>query len=104
MKDMIEDKTRRQIAAALPDAIARALLSYEAFCECEMGQVYEKSKEFQDHHSACKAAIAHIELLIKLAHWADEVAEEDGAGAAALALSGILKSAQAEVGKYREES
>lgn len=69
MTQTIEDETRTQIAKFLPDAIARALKSYEAFAALD--QPGTESKEFAAHHSAAKAAIAHIHLLIKLAQWAE---------------------------------
>jgi hypothetical protein len=76
-KTTIEDRSRVQIAQFLPDAIARALTSYRLFMETEApaGAPGEEGKSdarrFSEHHGACKAAIAHIELLLKLARWAD---------------------------------
>ncbi len=82
----IEEGMRRDIAAFLPDAIATALESYIAFSEEEatdpakQPDKVKKSKEFKDHHDACKVCIAHIKLLIELAKWADipppELADE----------------------------
>lgn len=66
MSTKIEDASRAQIAEFLPDAIRAALNSY---------QIYSQSKVsadcFKDHHNACKVAISHIDLLLKLARWAD---------------------------------
>jgi hypothetical protein len=64
----ITDGTRRQIAGFLPDAIALALTSYHEFSQREPGGT---QKDFAAHHTACKVAISHIELLIKLAKFAD---------------------------------
>lgn len=69
MKQTIEDRSRQQIAAFLPDAIARALTSYRLFMEREIDK--DVPKAFSEHHGACKVAVAHIELLLKLARWAD---------------------------------
>ncbi|HNQ92213.1 MAG TPA: hypothetical protein PKI93_04705 [Alphaproteobacteria bacterium] len=65
----IEETTRAQVAEFLPRAISKALQSYHEFME---GTAFgEEAKEFSDAHKAAKVAISHIELLIKLAKWAD---------------------------------
>lgn len=68
MSTKIEDLSRSQIAAFLPDAIRAALTSYQKFSN---KKVSDEEKEFKDHHNACKVAISHIDLLLKLARWAD---------------------------------
>lgn len=65
----IKDQTREQIAAFLPEALRVALNSYQKFSNA--GPEKDDKASFKDHHVSCKAAIAHIELLIKLANWAD---------------------------------
>lgn len=64
----IEQQSRVQIAAFLPDAIRMALNSYQKFSYAFHD---ESDKSFKDHHTACKVAISHIDLLLKLARWAD---------------------------------
>ena len=66
--ETIEALSRTQIAEALPDAIETALISYRIF---STQNNTDTPKLFGDHHNACKAAIAHIELLLKLARWID---------------------------------
>lgn len=61
----IEEKARQQIAAFLPDAIARALTSYFEFSQSKAKD--EECKEFSARHNAAKVALAHIKLLIELA-------------------------------------
>lgn len=97
-QNTIEDKSREQIASFLPDAIALALESYHRFS----GQrVPDEAKEFKDHHNACKVAIAHIELLIKLARWAD-LPDQDAAqnNMEQAMLAAIMQEAQAELEAY----
>lgn len=66
--EKIEESTRRQVAAWLPGALEKTLESYHAF----VGQnVLITSKEFLEHHKAGQVAVAHINLLLKLAQWAD---------------------------------
>lgn len=68
MNTKIEDLSRVQIAGFLPDAIRTALNSYQKFSKKNVG---DEEKDFKDHHTACKVAISHIDLLLKLARWAD---------------------------------
>lgn len=64
----IEEQSRTQIAAFLPDAIRAALKSYQCYSEASL---HQEEKSFKEHHTACKVAISHIDLLLKLARWAD---------------------------------
>lgn len=95
----IEVQTRKDIAAFLPHAIQTALESYQSFSEDQATDPESAvtAKEFKDHHDACKVAIAHIELLIKLARWADlpdpRVADENQQKL----LQTIIENGQAEV-------
>ena len=90
----IEMRSRKQIAEFLPEALSTAIASYQLFSE---KADLEEPKDFKLHHDACKVAIAHIELLIKLASWADlpdpsiegEVAREE--------LCALIQSAQVEI-------
>lgn len=104
MNQKIEEKTRSQIAGFLPDAIFRALTSYRQFSEQEAS---EEAKEFTAHHNACKVAIAHIELLIKLARWADLPGEggsgEDGVGDELAALAAMMARAEEELRSYQND-
>lgn len=65
----IEEQTRRDIAAFLPGALSRALASYFQFSKESPEE--EESKKFAAQHNAAKAAISHVELIVKLAKWAD---------------------------------
>jgi len=100
MSTKIEDLSRKQISRFLPDAIAQALTSYHRFSE---QPVPEAAKEFSAHHSACKVAVAHIELLLKLARWADlpDAQAEDHNNQ--IVLSAMLQEAEEELSKYWED-
>lgn len=63
-----DDILRQEITRVLPAAIKKALGSYENFVA---DNSYADPREFSVHHTACKAAITHLELLLKLAKWAD---------------------------------
>ena len=94
----IETRTRAQIAEFLPKAIDTALTSYQLFSEQD---IPEEAKEFKAHHDACKVAIAHIELLIKLAGWADlpnpDVESKDDQKL----LKSLNENGQKELGGYK---
>ena len=100
-ENTIEDRTRRRISAFLPDALAKALTSYHLFADREFS--VEKPKEFSDHHSACKVAIAHIELLIKLAKWAELPDARAKDGNQQIILATMMQEAQDELNDYREK-
>ena len=57
---------RSCLAALLPEATARAVQSYHQFATQD---VLHDSKNFTAHHAACKAALAHLDYLTKLAQW-----------------------------------
>lgn len=63
----IEAGMRARIAEFLPAALDKAIASYEA----HLDKTHAKPSEFKTHHEAGKAALAHIELMTKLAKWAD---------------------------------
>jgi adenosylmethionine-8-amino-7-oxononanoate aminotransferase len=54
------------LAALLPEATNRAIRSYHQFANQD---VTHDAKNFTAHHAACKAALAHLDYLTKLAQW-----------------------------------
>ena len=93
----IEDATRDQVAQILPGTISKTLESYEMFVR-DMKEGND-TKNFHDAHRAAKVAIAHIELLIKLARWAD-LPEKDAASTHT-ELAGLLERAYEDVVQYK---
>lgn len=69
----LEEATCKQVAEFLPKAIKKAFDSYYEYMESDWRAEEGKSfsKLFADHHAACKAALAHIDLLLKLGKMAD---------------------------------
>ena len=98
MSKKIEDDARMRLARFLPDAIAKALNSYQIFLEAD---VPTDAKGFSAYHSACKVAIAHIELLIKLARLADlpDAAAENHNEQ--ILLAAVMQEAEEELRAYR---
>ena len=98
-KPTIRQQLLAQIAAVLPDAMQVALTSYQCFTAEER---LTSAKDFKDHHAACKPAIAHIELLLKLADFLE--AQEASGTAETLnyeAMHAMVQKAQAAVDEFR---
>ncbi len=70
----LEKDTYAFLSAFLPDALLNALASYERFAR---QTIPDEAREFTAHHSACKVAISHIELLIKLSERVIENTQDD---------------------------
>lgn len=82
-------QARTQIAETLPKAIEKAIESYHGFVD---NPDAEESVAFKNHHTAAKAALAHLELLMKLAALVDAVND-----AQSETLTELIKNAQKEL-------
>jgi hypothetical protein len=103
----IEHSTREQIAEFLPEAIRLAVSSYRQFMMTEEDldeNANIKKREFATHHKEAKIAISHIELLIKLAKWADLPDTTVIGDAEAIYLQGLMRKAEAEIDAYEEDT
>lgn len=98
-KITIENATREQIAEFLSEAIALTVGSYRE----HMNRTINKDN-FSEHHKQAKVAISHIELLIKLARWADLPDTQVAGDENAKYLQALMRKAEAEVEAYEEES
>ncbi len=94
----IEAQSRKEIAKALPCAIKTAMDSYRIFTAAEQSA---DAKDFKAHHDACKVAIAHIQLLIKLAEW---VGAKTGDGGIDDALMAQILESSREVDAYQSSN
>ena len=61
------DAFRRDLAANLPRLLSRALETYKRF---SAAPVDEDAKSFAAYETVCRAALAHVHLLVRLADWA----------------------------------
>lgn len=84
------DALRGRLCMALPDRIAAAVDSYGRFAAAEAP---EDAKGFAAHHAACRAALAHMDLLVKLARWA-EAGQDDAPPAEDDSLDRLLAEAR----------
>lgn len=73
------DPLRETLAARLPGRAAAAVADYEGFAS---QPAPDDAKGFAAHHAACKAALAHVEVLVKLLRWAAPDTARAGDGAA----------------------
>ena len=68
--------TKEQVREFLPGAVQKACASYQEFMQKEVAS--QDAKDFSAHHNACKVAIAHVNLLLKLAEWAEMDTDDMG--------------------------
>ncbi len=104
----IEQGVRERIANFLPKALERALTSYKMIASAKhpidketKGYDFVGAKKQQD---ACKVAIAHVELLLKLAHYA-KLAEGKGNCSGDVTqdmLQTMLEAATSEVSAFNQ--
>jgi len=73
-----EDFVRSEITDILEETIEKAVASYYCYAKKDLKE--ENAKDVTEYHKVCKVAAAHLDLLIKLARWADKtgpVEDED---------------------------
>lgn len=63
-RSAVKNSGRATLKEALPDALRHAVETYRSLA---FGPVPDDAKGFQQHQAACKAGLAHIEALLKLA-------------------------------------
>jgi hypothetical protein len=82
----------------LSDAVAEVTADYLGFLRASRTQEPEDAKTFAARHAAAKAALAHIEQILKLASGSEEEAAERLTDAQAL-----LAQARRELGEGKPE-
>jgi len=98
MTDTMNEQMRTHLATELPDALRTALLAYKKL----MKQQHRDMPDFKKQQEACKAAIVHIECLIKLARTVDETLPPESEEHED--LSAAIQSAMEEVARYKAEN
>ncbi|CAA7619529.1 conserved hypothetical protein [Magnetospirillum sp. LM-5] len=86
------DTLRAELRRTLPARISAALESYGRFTADEPPA---DAKGFAAWQAAAKAALAHVEVLVKLARWAD--GQDGGADPAEPSLDALLAEARASL-------
>ncbi len=101
MRVQIPEECLHHISLFLPDALRAALTSYQEYVTTPGRGEGDK---FKDYHVSCKAAVAHIQLLLKLAKMVDP-GEDDSAAHPAdksgpVLLRATVGAAEAELAGY----
>ncbi len=91
---------RATLAADLPGRVGAVLGAYDAFAG---SPVPDDAKGFAAHHAACKAALAHADLLVRLLKWAEGGAVPTaGSGAEGEGAEALLARARAALGQAED--
>lgn len=73
---MTVDDLRRTLATSLPEHLAAVMAGYDRFTAQSPP---DDAKGFAAHHAAAKAALSHLDLLVKLVRWCSgDVKAADG--------------------------
>lgn len=98
----VED-LRAGLASRLPARIRALLDDYDSFATTAAGTPAEDAKAYAAHHAACKAALQHADMLVKLLRWAEGgEAEPAAAGDPGDDLGRLLARARQAVGTQGE--
>jgi hypothetical protein len=89
-------ETRARIADLLPQALEASLDSYHNFVTTKIDA--QVTKDFAAHHAAAKVALAHIQLLIKLASLIDVPGSDDPNSNLIL----MMNKAMIEIGNFSD--
>lgn len=96
MTENLTPDVQDQITDFLPKALENAIKSYDTFLTQKEQSNAEnaESDDFRKHHDACKVALVHIELILKLVKSAEaEGSVEDKRQA----FTNMMRSVQAEL-------
>ena len=93
----MNDEVRARLREVLPDALTKTMDSYHAFIDGECDE--KAAKNFSAHHAAGKAAIAHLEALLKLA---SSIGMSKGDDDGSQKIKALIEDAQREICDYRK--
>jgi hypothetical protein len=63
---------RRDLSGWLPERLGIAAANYRQFTAVDPP---DDTKAFAAHQAACRASLAHIHLLMRLAHWVENTSD-----------------------------
>lgn len=89
--ETIIEGMRVDVLRRLPRLLKKAVAAYEALALMESSG---NAKEFAAYQANCKAALAHVHLLIKLADWARKVPRPDVDGEFAENVETLISEAE----------
>ncbi len=88
----LNDESRRQLAEFVPSALETAIESYEKIVKDKP----EEEEKIKAYYERCKAALAHIELVLKVAKSIEEYLQKSVIEEIVTAEE-ILKTAHVEI-------
>ncbi|GEM_PF-1191390 len=106
MRNSVLLAARQELLAALPQAIQRALESYTDFASNLGDDAAGDAKSYAAHHAGLKAAISHLEALLKLGRlvMAEDQADQDRIDDGADTLPSLIEKAQATLQVLDQDS
>lgn len=101
MSEEIKNLPQEQVEKFLPEALRRAITAYDE--RAGQASAHMEAKDFIDHQKACKAAAAHIELLVKLARMTGMPDAATGEGGRAV-MAALLRAAEDDLSDFEGKS
>ena len=98
MPNRVLSEARKELLAALPEAITRAMASYTEYASSHDHDAADgDAKTYAAHHAGLKSAISHLEALIKLGRliMVENQAEFDRSDEPLDSLPTLIEKAQA---------
>jgi hypothetical protein len=91
IEDDVAGAMRSELMPVLPRLLSKAILDYSRFTT---GSPPDDAKGFVAYQTGCKAALAHIHLLVKLVQWALATNEDDITANEAEHLERLVRDAE----------
>jgi len=76
MPDKIEAVPLREVATIFLPLFQKAIRNYEDLLNLDPAQFEGNNKNYKAYYDACKAAVSHLQLLLKLVEWAEVPVEK----------------------------
>src|SRR5688572_8136196 len=92
MTDKIEAVTRKRVAKLVIPLFNKAIRGYQDLLNLNPKD-FASDKSYKNYYDCCKAALSHLQLIIKLAEWAATPVES---GYSAKGIDRLIQVAQAE--------
>ncbi|MFO1152119.1 MAG: hypothetical protein U1E42_00435 [Rhodospirillales bacterium] len=100
MNDDVWDGLRHDLVARLPRLLDKALSTYAYFANTPPP---ENVKEFAAFQSSCRAALAHVHLLLKLAEWARASDAGEFGSETHIDIDRLIQEAESAIERYPDE-
>jgi hypothetical protein len=104
MTDKIEAATRKQVAELMPTIINKVIGGYQNLINAGV-EKFQDTKNHKAYYESCKGAVMHLQVLLKLAEWAEITPEKSGLSQKALddVITTLNSQMQAQTAAYDDE-